>query len=139
MNQQQAPAFVVLNHIVPEEARLAGGRGSHYDLMLESHGVLKTWAIDRWPLVDVSDEGTQGKSFTPATQLADHRLAYLSYQGPVSNNRGEVYRVVAGTYRTLFLDDNQWQVELHWQDALGNSHRLHLALQSSRLIILQRS
>lgn len=31
--------------------------------------------------------------------LADHRAAYLSYEGPVSGDRGEVVRVAAG-----FLD-----------------------------------
>lgn len=34
-----------------------------------------------------------------AEQLADHRLAYLEYEGPVSGNRGQVTRWDAGQYQ----------------------------------------
>jgi hypothetical protein len=136
MNQQQTLAFVVLHHIVPEELQLTGGRGTHYDLMLESNGALKTWAIDRWPLV-IGDAEAQASH--KATRLADHRLAYLSYQGPLSHNRGEVCRVAAGTYRTLPSGGEPWQVELRWQDASGIEQLMQLSLQSSQLVILKRS
>ncbi len=33
-----------------------------------------------------------------ATQLGDHRLAYLDYEGEVSGGRGYVIRVAAGVY-----------------------------------------
>jgi hypothetical protein len=34
-----------------------------------------------------------------AERLADHRLAYLDYEGPVTGNRGNVRRIDVGTYR----------------------------------------
>ncbi len=36
-----------------------------------------------------------------AVRLADHRPAYLDYEGPVSRGRGDVTRVLSGTYATL--------------------------------------
>ncbi|MDX1947734.1 MAG: DNA polymerase ligase N-terminal domain-containing protein [Pirellulaceae bacterium] len=80
--------FVFLRHELPAE----GARGSHFDLMFEQAGVLRTWACDELP--------TDRKS-TPAEQLPDHRLAYLDYQGPISAGRGSVRRVAAGEYQLL--------------------------------------
>ncbi len=76
------PRFVVLEH---------RWNGVHYDLMLEdpSTGALRTWAIDA-PIVAGAE--------LPARALADHRRAYLDYEGPVSGNRGEVRRLDQGTY-----------------------------------------
>ena len=65
--------------------------GVHWDLMLEAGKSLKTWAIDE-PI-------TAGIEL-PARQLADHRLAYLTYEGPVSGQRGSVRRIAEGTFRT---------------------------------------
>lgn len=79
------PRFVVLRHETPPGYR----EGSHWDLMLEHNGVLRTWALDHWPV----ENGN-----TRATDLPDHRLAYLAYEGPVSNSRGEVTRVDQGTF-----------------------------------------
>jgi hypothetical protein len=56
--------------------------------MFEQEGALMTWRSPRWP-VDTD---------TPLVRLADHRLAYLDYQGPISGRRGRVTRVASGTY-----------------------------------------
>lgn len=85
--------YVVLAHDWPSP---------HYDLMLEEQRFLKTWRIPQWPLVAVQ----QGKA------LPDHRLAYLEYEGQLSNNRGTVRRVAAGTYHTLQHHHNHWVVSL---------------------------
>jgi hypothetical protein len=60
----------------------------HYDLMFESSpgSALVTWRAVDWPIV-AGDE---------LIRLADHRRDYLDYEGPVSNNRGHVRRIVAG-------------------------------------------
>lgn len=72
--------FVILEHNHPI---------LHWDLMLESDGVLKTWRL--------MEEPAAGKHV--ATEpLADHRVEYLDYEGPVSGDRGEVKRWDAGTY-----------------------------------------
>jgi hypothetical protein len=71
--------FVVLEH---------DWDGVHYDLMLERDQVLKTWRLGALPS-EVEQE---------ALELPDHRLEYLSYEGPVSRGRGTVRRVAAGVY-----------------------------------------
>src|SRR4051794_41980056 len=73
--------FVVLEH---------RWDGVHWDFMLETEGRLRTWAVDApiEPGIDL-----------PARALPDHRLAYLTYEGPVSGGRGEVRRGDSGPYR----------------------------------------
>ena len=74
--------FVVLDH--------HGPKGDHWDLMLENGGTLTTWAIP---------PQTRSGPFTCcAVPLPDHRLAYLEYEGPISDNRGTVRQVDHGTY-----------------------------------------
>lgn len=62
----------------------------HYDLMLERGNVSSLWTF-RSPVWPVS-------SRTLLTELADHRLAYLDYEGTISGARGEVRRIEAGDY-----------------------------------------
>lgn len=81
------PRFVLLTHDHPRW---------HWDFMLESHGVLRTWRLDSDP---------QGPGRIAATPLPDHRLLYLEYEGPVSNQRGRVQRWDQGEYE-LFRDDD---------------------------------
>ena len=82
------PRFVILRHELPP----GSDRGSHFDLMLEVGGALRTWSLPELPAV--------GKVFQ-AEALADHRLAYLDYEGPVSGNRGSVSRVEEGEYEVV--------------------------------------
>lgn len=46
------------------------------------------------------------------TPLAEHRRAYLEYEGPVSGNRGAVRRVAGGSYKVLQNDPDTLVVEL---------------------------
>jgi hypothetical protein len=80
------PRYVILQHLMPPHS----GRGSHYDLMLQVHDKLFTWALPDLPRADLQ---------TTATRLPDHRLAYLDYEGPISGGRGEVRRVDSGNYK----------------------------------------
>lgn len=82
------PRYVILRHETP----LGSPRPSHWDFMLEQGDVLRTWAIELSP-----DEAAP----QPALLLPDHRAAYLTYEGPVSNNRGEVSRWDEGTFAAL--------------------------------------
>ena len=73
--------FVILRHDMPASAP----RATHWDFMVESgEGVLRTWALEREPAAKVD---------IPALALADHRLAYLEYEGPVSGDQGHVTRL----------------------------------------------
>ena len=60
--------------------------------MLERGGALRTWACASVPAI--------GQELS-AEELADHRPAYLDYEGEVSTGRGSVTRVAAGEYEVL--------------------------------------
>lgn len=77
--------FVVLRHELPTTS----SRASHWDLMLEADSGLRTWALEVLP--------SFGEP-TLAQSLPDHRLDYLTYEGPVAGNRGRVWRWDAGRY-----------------------------------------
>jgi DNA polymerase Ligase (LigD) len=94
MDDRRTPSgqrFVILRHQMPPNAQ----RGSHWDLMLENRGVLLTWELPELP------PGPLPASFERLgiRRLPDHRIAYLEYEGPVSNDRGTVHRVDRGTYQ----------------------------------------
>lgn len=57
--------------------------------MLEHEDVLLTWQLSAEP---------NGPKSLPlrAIQIANHRQAYLTYEGPISGQRGEVRRVDSG-------------------------------------------
>lgn len=95
------PQFVLLEH---------SWRGVHHDLMLETPHGLATWAIDD-PLVP--------GAIWRARRLADHRLAYLDYEGPVSRDRGSVRRIDKGTYDTLCWEPTRVVARLSGQVLRG--------------------
>ena len=80
------PRFVILTHNHPIW---------HWDFMLEQDGVLRTWRLE----TDPSAAGPIN-----ATQLPEHRLHYLNYEGPVSGGRGEVHQWDYGNYQLLPKD-----------------------------------
>lgn len=75
--------------------------------MLESGGVLRTWALDRPP----DDEVAGGELFAAA--LADHRIAYLEYEGDISGKRGRVTRYDRGDYEIVIWETDRIVVDLH--------------------------
>jgi len=85
------PRYVILEHDHPS---------LHWDLMLETGAVLRTWRLLSPPGLC---EGTAELSF-------DHRLVYLTYEGPVSGNRGTVTRWDGGDFD--FLKDQAGQVAI---------------------------
>ena len=87
--------FVILFHDRPG--------GAHWDFMLESGPVLKTWALAERP---------DDCSRQIAAALPDHRLAYLDYEGPISGGRGSVVRWDTGTYTLESQNDDRWAVLL---------------------------
>ena len=78
----------------------------HWDLMLEQAGALVTWQLAASP-ADLPVGGS-----VPAKRLPDHRREYLSYEGPLSGNRGRVDRVDRGRYDVLAADEDRWTVVL---------------------------
>jgi len=96
--------FVILRHDSPQ--------GVHFDFMLEFGGVLKTWALPEPP-----DPGVEME----CEALADHRLAYLDYEGPVSGGRGLVTRWDRGAYTVGRQNDAEWVVELAGEKLAGQA------------------
>jgi hypothetical protein len=74
------PRFVILKHDHPF---------LHWDFLLEEATSARTWRLLRKPCLNEP---------IAAEPLSAHRLMYLDYEGPVSNNRGVVRRVVEGRY-----------------------------------------
>jgi hypothetical protein len=79
------PRYVILEHDWP---------GRHWDLMLESGAVLRTWRLLATPAAGHT---------VPAEGSFDHRPVYLDYEGPVSGGRGSVVRWDSGTF--------EWEVD----------------------------
>ena len=102
------PRFVVLRHETPSHA----ARESHWDLMLETGPTLRTWAVA------VAPEQAHG---TLIEALADHRLAYLSYEGPISEDRGQVTRWDQGTYQMVEQGGDLLVVEFHGKKLNGRA------------------
>ncbi len=91
--------FVVLSHQTPPNYP----RGDHWDFMLEAGGMLRTWALEAEP--------SSGRSIQ-AEAISDHRIEYLTYEGPISGGRGRVARWDAGTYETLEESVSLWRLRL---------------------------
>ncbi len=99
--------FVVLRHDSPA--------GVHFDFMLDVGDALKTWSLSQPPQPGLE---------IAATPLADHRRAYLDYEGPVSNDRGSVIRCDAGAYITIRQTDSEWVLDIS-----GENYRGRLTIQ----------
>jgi hypothetical protein len=97
------PRFVVLTHDHPE---------LHWDFMLENEATLRTWRLARPP-----DETGP----IAADAIADHRLAYLEYEGPVSGSRGTVSAFDRGEYSLLQDDGYVVEVELQGDRLRGRA------------------
>ncbi len=98
-------AFVILKH-----SRFGP---THYDFMLESGDALSTWRLSSIPANLKIDE------HMPAVRLADHRRAYLEYEGQLSGGRGEVRTADRGEYRTLRRTTDAWEVALAGESTRG--------------------
>ncbi|NLW87099.1 MAG: hypothetical protein GXY38_09525 [Planctomycetes bacterium] len=92
--------FVILLHT-------CDGR-EHYDLLTEQPGLdlLAAWQTPCNP--------SEITGAAACTRLPDHRREYLSYEGKISRQRGEVERVDEGEFRVLV-----WSVDLIILDFLG--------------------
>lgn len=108
-NEMPMLRFVILEH---------DWNGVHYDLMMEQGDILKTWQ-----LASPIQPGRQG-----AILLPDHRLEYLTYEGPVSRDRGNVVRVAEGGYEATVATDQCWKMVL--QGTLRGSITLRLEAEN---------
>jgi len=101
------PRFVILLHTV---GQAPGRPPTHFDLMFEHAGVLRTWAIEKLPAA--------GETLI-AERLADHRLAYLNYEGEISGGRGRVSRVEQGEYDVIEETESSLILRVHGAKLTG--------------------
>ena len=111
--------FVLLYHDCPPSYE----RASHWDFMLESGEVLRTWALDRLPHDWQTAHSATVRVFpncpslalenrVAALQLGDHRRDYLDLEGPLTGGRGAARRVAAGAYRSDNEAPDEWLMVL---------------------------
>jgi hypothetical protein len=128
------PRFVLLYHDCPPHFE----RSSHWDLMLESGDMLRTWALEELPRDwKAAYERTVAKypqcralassNEVAALPLADHRRDFLTFEGELTRDRGHVVRVAAGEYSSLEESPTMWRVALR-DDATNSSEPLLLSL-----------
>ncbi|MBN2211449.1 MAG: hypothetical protein JW709_08660 [Sedimentisphaerales bacterium] len=73
--------------------------------MLEQPDALITWQIPLPP------EQWADHPIT-CLRLPNHRKTYLTYEGPLSNNRGKVRIVCRGEYKLIVAASSHWQFDL---------------------------
>src|SRR5689334_20075504 len=95
------PRFVILEHDHPH---------LHWDLMLETGNVLRSWRLEKPP---------QGQTIIAATAIGDHRIAYLDYEGPVGNKRRTVKHWDWGDFEGDPLDPEQVSIQTKGGKLLG--------------------
>ncbi len=93
------------------------GDGYHYDLMLETGEALVTFQLPVLPGEIVDGESVE------AARLPDHRREYLTYEGPVSGDRGTVRIVDRGRYDAPVAGPDCWDIRL-----VGRADTCRLAL-----------
>ena len=84
----------------------------HWDFMLESGGILRTWALAEEPAADRA---------IAAEALADHRLEYLEFEGPVSGGRGVVARWDRGACEVVCASPNGLELNLAGERLTGRA------------------
>lgn len=114
------PQFVILRHTMPAESE----RPSHFDLMLEYDGQLLTWAL----------ESINKREPQTAEQLPPHRLDYLTYEGPISNNRGDVTKVAEGEIQWLVCDRDRMELKVADGQCFGKLHLHRIAGSRWRVV-----
>jgi hypothetical protein len=126
--------FVLLYHDCPPDYV----RPSHWDLMLESGDVLRTWALERLPRgwdewrKRTAEQHPACAALADADEVAveplgDHRREYLEFEGEVSGGRGSVIRVARGEYVIEEEPAGAWLVSLR-EDGVSRTIRLRCNL-----------
>jgi hypothetical protein len=109
------PRFVILRHETSE--------GVHFDFMLEAGDVLKTWSLPEEPRLGMEME---------CEALADHRRAYLDYEGPISGGRGSVTQWDSGDFTLERQTDMEWVLSVAGKKVAGRIGLNRAAKDSNR-------
>jgi hypothetical protein len=102
--------FVICRH--------TAAAGVHWDLLLEAGPVLWTWRL----LVPPEQIGRRP---IPAERIADHPLRFLTYEGPVQKNTGQVQRADEGLFFLLVESEQSLLFELQGAILSGPFELIH--------------
>jgi hypothetical protein len=94
---------IVRQFVISEHTTL---EGVHWDLMLEIENTLWTWRLNT-PPTDIGNEPIT------AEHIHDHPKRFLTYEGPVQNNTGQVTIADKGTYSLNEQVDNSLLIDMH--------------------------
>ena len=107
--------FVILHHQPDPREHSASATNQfpqHWDFMVEQAETLATWQLQ-------SNPTTNPTATINAKRIADHRKAYLEYEGPISQNRGQVQRIDSGTCVLRESTPTNWIIELKGKKLVG--------------------
>lgn len=113
--------FVVQRHTAAD--------GTHWDLMLEARQVLWTWRISLPP------EQMEQQPVL-AERIADHPLRFLTYEGPVQKNTGQVQIADSGSMFMQREGEDHLILKLHGKILSGSFELIH---QEQNQWILRRT
>jgi hypothetical protein len=106
--------FVILEHdTTPADAAADAPRAVHWDFIVTAPGAerLPTWRLAADP--------RRATGAIAAERIADHRDVYLTYEGPISGDRGVVRRVERGTVEIVTLDGDTLRANLKGEALRG--------------------
>lgn len=112
--------FVLLEHDTTQPTcPPPPGREVHWDLLIAADDTerVPTWRLLRDPRAAVGE--------IPAERIADHRRHYLTYEGPVSGDRGYVRRVDAGGLRAEQIAEDRLAAEFDGEHLRGHYEIVH--------------
>jgi len=96
--------FVISRHTTPD--------GVHWDLMLDMDTVLWTWRLNS-PPAEIKNEPITAK------RIGDHSRRFLTYEGPVQNNTGQVKIADKGIYSLYEQVDNSLLIDVQGEILKG--------------------
>ena len=111
-NELQTKRFVIHKHIRCGDI--------HWDLMLETGGVLQTYRL-AMPPEEILKQSCR------AEKISDHDLRFLTYQGSVNNGEGQVEITEQGTYRQAGWSEDRLELSLDGNKLKGSLTLTHTA------------
>lgn len=99
-----AKQFVIQQHTTPN--------GIHWDLMLEIENTLWTWRLNT-PPAEIKN------NVVSAERIHDHPKRFLTYEGPVQNNTGQVNIIDEGTYALCQQAENSLLIDMQGEMLKG--------------------
>jgi hypothetical protein len=125
---------VILHHVLPQD--------SHYDWLLQCPSYAPLPDQRLWTArITLPPQDWPVNRRIALTPLAPHRAVYLTYEGPVSGNRGHVTRIAQGQFTETTWTPERKILHLQWEHvALRQQVEIHQPNRDEAwLIVLQTS